>query len=238
MYRLPKLSFYKENLICKIYDMKTIAFLGDSITHGTGLCDKGKRYSTILAERLGMVEENYGIPGTLMARAGLSLSDGTDFVSRMGLIDSADVAVIFGGTNDYFWSDTPISGGDGDEYFDRALEHICSHVRQTREGKITLFVTPYPHNGVGNFLGGEKWKSSCRHDTDGVNFNGHLLSDYASVIKKTCEKHALPCLDLHMEFDFDWEKHTSDGCHPNEEGHRLLADAIEAELSMLLSKNR
>lgn len=217
--------------------MKTIAFLGDSITHGTGLCDKSKRYSTILAERLFMVEENHGIPGTLMARAGLSVSDGTDFVSRMALIDNADVAVVFGGTNDYFWSDMPIRGGDGDGYFDCALELICSHICQARKGKITLFVTPYPHNGVGNYLGGEKWNVSSRHNTDSLNFNGHTLSDYASVIKKTCEKHALPCLDLHGEFAFDWEKHTSDGCHPNEEGHRLLADAIEAALALITEES-
>ena len=65
-----------------------IAFLGDSITFGYGLCDKSKRYATLIASELGMTEENYGICGTLMAKAGLNNSDELDFVSRMGLIES------------------------------------------------------------------------------------------------------------------------------------------------------
>ena len=51
---------------------------------------------------LGMKELNYGITGTLVAKAGLNEMDERDFLSRSSLIDSADVAIVFGGTNDYF----------------------------------------------------------------------------------------------------------------------------------------
>ena len=81
-----------------------IAFLGDSITFGYALEDKSCRYATLVSKALGFEEENYGITGTLVAKAGLNREDGKDFVSRAELIDGADVAVIFGGTNDYFWS--------------------------------------------------------------------------------------------------------------------------------------
>lgn len=218
--------------------MKTIGFLGDSITCGYGLSDSSKRYATIVSQMLGMTEENYGITGTLVAKAGLNHSDGKDFVSRVSLVDGADVAVIFGGTNDYFWSDRPISGGNGEEYFDVALNAICLHVKTAREGKLTLFVTPYPHNGVGNYLGGEKWNTSSRHDTDAVNFNDHTLADYARTIENICESHGLPCLNLHENFDFDHKKHTVDGCHPNEAGHTLLAEAIATAIRRLLDPER
>lgn len=217
--------------------MKTIAFLGDSITYGYALTDKSKRYATVLSERLGLEEENYGITGTLVAKAGLNNSDEKDFVSRMHLIDGADVAVIFGGTNDYFWSDKPISGEDNDSYFEYALETICKHVLEARAGKITLFVTPYPHNGIGNYLGGELWNSKSCHDTSEVNFNGHSLPEYVSTIERVCQKYDLPCLNLHRNFDFDWKKHTTDGCHPNEEGHLLLTAAIENKLKELFAEN-
>lgn len=213
--------------------MKTIAFLGDSITFGYSLDDKSVKYSTVLSEKLGLAEENYGITGTLMAKAGLNNEDGKDFVSRMGLIDSADVAVIFGGTNDYFWSDKPISGGEDDSYFEHALETLCKHVCKARAGKITLFVTPYPHNGIGNFLGGEHWKDKSRHDTSALNFNNQRLADYVSVIESVCKKYDLPCLNLHNDFYFEWEKHTTDGCHPNEEGHMLIAEAVYKKLKEL-----
>ena len=212
-----------------------IAFLGDSITYGYALEDKALKYSTLVAEALGMTEENYGITGTLIAKAGLNQTDEKDFVSRISLIDSADIAVIFGGTNDYFWSDKEIEGDD-DRYFSHALKTIIEHVKAVRGDKITLFVTPYNHNGIGNFLGGEWWRDSSRHDTDAKNFNGHILSDYVEAITNACEKYGVPCLDLHKDFTFDWRAHTSDGCHPNPEGHKLLAEAVVMKIRELMEK--
>ena len=218
--------------------MKTIGFLGDSITYGYGLNDPCKRYSTLVSQILDMTEENYGITGTLVAKAGLNRSDGKDFVSRVSLVDGADIAVIFGGTNDYFWSDRMIGGGSSEEYFEIAFDAICRHVKKARAGKLTLFVTPYPHNGVGNYLGGEKWNTASRHDTDAVNFNGHTLADYALTIESICKKYGIPCLNLHNNFDFDHKKHTIDGCHPNEEGHALLAESIATAIRRLLDSER
>ena len=211
-----------------------IAFLGDSITCGYGLSDIGKRYPTVLCAALGADEVNHGITGTLIATAGLNRTDGKDFVSRLHLIDDADIAVVFGGTNDYFWSDVPIGGGESDIDFAHAMVTICEYIRRVRAGRITLVVTPYPHNGVGNFLGGETWRTSSRHDTDTVNFCGHTLSEYAACMEETCRAYGIPCLNLHQHFAFDHRRHTLDGCHPNEEGHRLLAEAIGNQLKMLL----
>ena len=211
-----------------------IAFLGDSITCGYALSDATKRYTTVLCERLGWREENHGITGTLIAKAGLNRTDGKDFVSRLRLIDDADIAVIFGGTNDYFWSDAPICGETTDVFFAHAMETVCAYIGRVRAGKLTLVVTPYPHNGVGNFFGGETWRTSSRHDTDAVNFCGHTLSEYAAVMEETCLKYGIPCLNLHKNFAFDHRLHTLDGCHPNEEGHRLLAEAIANKLKTLM----
>ena len=214
----------------------TVAFWGDSITCGYGLTDPSVKYTTLVSARLGLAEENYGITGTLMARAGLNRTDGRDFVSRLHLIDQADIAVIFGGTNDYFWSDTPICGGD-DRYFAHAFETVCTYIRRVRAGKLTLIVTPYPHNGVGNFRGGETWRTASRHDTDAINYCGHTLTDYASVMEEIAVRYGIPVLNLHRNFAFDHRQHTLDGCHPNEEGHRLLAEAIGDQLEALLQEN-
>ena len=212
---------------------RTIAFLGDSITMGYGLSDPSCRYATLVASALGMIEQNYGIAGTLVAQAGLNRSDGKDFVTRAPLIDGADVAVIFGGTNDYFWSDMPIHGRDV-RYFEHAVRLLISHVLEKRQGKVTLFVTPYPHNGVGNFFGGAKWNESSRHDTDAPNYNGHTLQEYADVTRSLCAEHGLPTLDLFADFGFRWQEHTLDGCHPNAQGHALIANAVTAKLKTLL----
>jgi lysophospholipase L1-like esterase len=214
-----------------------IAFLGDSITYGYALDDKTKRYSTVLCGMLGADEENYGITGTLIAKAGLNNEDGKDFVTRLPLIYGADVAVIFGGTNDYFWSDKPIEpdGEASDKYFACAFERICKLVKENRGDKPTLIVTPYPHNGVGNFLGGTHFRDSSRHDTDAVNYNGARLIDYVNTMVRIAEREGLPCLDLHCDFPFDHKLHTSDGCHPNEAGHAMLAKKIAEALKVIIN---
>ena len=214
--------------------MKTIAFLGDSITVGYTLEDQTLRYSTLVSKRLGAKEENYGISGTLIAKSGRNKDDGQDFISRKHLIDSADIAIIFGGTNDYFWSDTHIKGEKNDSYFEHAVQSLCEHVRTARAGKITLFITPYPHHGEGNFLGGKAWNEYDYHDTTEKNFNGHILIEYASTIEEVCKKYEIPCLNLFKDFPFDWRKHTTDGCHPNPEGHEILASVVERKLLELI----
>jgi lysophospholipase L1-like esterase len=207
----------------------TIAFLGDSITFGYGLEHKENRYSTLVSQALKMDELNYGITGTLVAKAGLNQTDGKDFLSRAHLIDDADVAIVFGGTNDYFWSDRTIYGC-GEQYFAFAVRKLAEQAKEKRSGKMTLFVTPYPHNGIGNFSGGSDWKDSSRHDTSEMNYNGHTLKDYVDVIARICEEKDIPCLNLFDDFGFFWQEHTSDGCHPNEAGHILIAKAITEKL--------
>ena len=209
-----------------------IAFLGDSITLGYGLADKEHRYSTLVSRALGLEEMNFGITGTLVAKAGLNQSDGKDFLSRACLIDNAEIAVVFGGTNDYFWSDRPIHGC-GEEYFESAVAALVERVNEKRRGKITLFVTPYPHNGIGNFAGGAHWKDSSRHDTSETNYVGHTLGEYTDVICELCGKNGVPCLNLFEEFGFRRQEHTLDGCHPNEAGHALIANAVLEKLKSI-----
>lgn len=213
--------------------MMNIAFLGDSITYGYDLKDKRKKYSSLVSDALCMVEENYGITGTLMAKAGLNRDNDNAFVTRIPLIADADIAVVFGGTNDYFWSDAPIKG-EGDSYFSSALKTIIEYVKKHRQGRITLFVTPYPHNGIGNYYGGEHWRDSSRHNTDEKNINGHTLLDYVEAIEEICIENEMPYLNLHKDFAFDWHLHTTDGCHPNEEGHKLLAEIIINKIEELM----
>lgn len=216
-----------------MFKNKTIAFLGDSITLGYALADRTKRFPTILSERLGSIEENYGITGTLVAKAGLSKEDETSYIVRIANTDNAEYAVVFGGTNDYFHSDMPIAPeGESEDigYFSVALSKICEHLLAHHEKNKILLVTPYPHNGIGNFKGGEHFRDKNRHDTTEINFNGFVLKDYVDKIVEIANKYDIPVLDLYNGSDFDWKTQTVDGCHPNDEGHVWLADKIEKKL--------
>ena len=207
-----------------------IAFLGDSITLGYGLTDRSARFSTLVSRVLEAEEVNLGITGTLVARAGLSASDGTAFVDRVEQIAGADCAVIFGGTNDYFWSDTPIAN-PGASFDLRYFADAAAFLADTAVSLVprVLIVTPYEHHGIGNFAGGEHFRHSSEHDTTAVNFVGHTIRQYAEILRETAEARGLEILTLHEEC-FDWRTLTSDGCHPNEDGHRWLAEKVEAAL--------
>lgn len=205
-----------------------IAFLGDSITLGYALDNRERdRFPAVFCRMTGHVEFNLGITGTLVARAGLSRFDGTAYVDRYPQTEEADAVVVFGGTNDYFWSDTPISGGEGDAYFGNAVHTLCRGLLGMFPKEKILFLTPYPHHGIGNFAGGTHWRESGEHDTDNVNFVGHTLSDYADVLCGVCGEYGIRVFDLRKSVPaFDWRTLTVDGCHPNPAGHRWLVERI------------
>ena len=203
-----------------------IAFLGDSITLGYGLENSDDRFSAVLCRRLAAEEINCGITGTLVARAGLSRDNGTSYIDRIAGTGGADCLVVFGGTNDYFWSDTPIDG-DTPAHFRHAVRELIEACRVLFHGDFrrVLFLTPYSHHGIGNFSGGSAWNASSEHDTTSVNWVGHVMADYADAIVTECEAAQVPCLNLHA-LPFGWRSLTADGCHPNPDGHRWLCDRI------------
>lgn len=202
-----------------------IAFLGDSITLGYALEDRKDRFSTLVSQKLGAEEINLGITGTLVAKAGLSRDNGTAYIDRIEQVKDGDIVVIFGGTNDYFWSDRPIDGV-GEDYFAYAFEKICDTCEALGKKDKLLVITPYKHNGTGNYKGGADFKASSTHDTSDLNFNGHTIEDYANKINEICKKRNIKVLDLQHTDGFDWKKLTVDGCHPNPDGHKWIAQKV------------
>lgn len=208
-----------------------IGFLGDSITLGYGLTHREEeRYATLVCQALACEQVNLGITGTLVTRAGLSRENGVSFLDRLPLLDGCDCAVVFGGTNDYFWSDRPIEG-DGLDCFAPAVDFLCRDLLRRFPRERILLVTPYSHHGTGNYLGGATWRDACAHDTDTPNYHGHTLLDYASILLQAGRSYGLRTLNLFAATPrFDWRTQTLDGCHPNPDGHRYLAGQVLSAL--------
>lgn len=204
-----------------------IGFLGDSITFGYGLANRERdRYAALVCRELGCEQVNLGVTGTLVARAGLSRDNGVSFLDRLPLLEGCDRAVVFGGTNDYFWSDAPLYG-EGLDCFAPAVDFLCCELLRRFPRDRILLVTPYPHHGVGNFQGGASWRDAREHDTDAPNYLGHTLANYVSVLVQAGNTHGLSTLNLFEAAPrFNWRTQTLDGCHPNEDGHRYLAGQL------------
>ena len=214
---------------------KRIAFLGDSITEGSGVMDKSNRYDNRLLKMCGLAEVfNYGIGGTRLAHQRCpSEKPRYDlcFSGRAYNIDKrADVIVVFGGTNDYGHGDAPFG-----TYADETPATFCGAVRFL----MKLLRTEYPTATV-VFL------APARRDLDeGISPKragdpeAKPLIFYVDAIKEIAEDFAIPVLDLYRELGVnpnsaeEREKYARDGLHLTDAAHALVAEKLKALLEAI-----
>ena len=216
-----KQSFRKDGFT----DMK-INFLGDSITQGAGASCEATKYVNVVGELLGCEARNYGEGGTRIAKqiipSEMAIYD-RDFLMRAdGMSDDADFVFIFGGTNDYGHGDAPLGDVEStDEYtFCGAVNSLICKL-SARYGKEKLcFILPLHRYNEDNVYGeGNKTKA------------GAPLSTYVALLKTLMQKHGVETLEFEKEFPIPATNDgtdglTVDGLHPNDKGHRILAEKI------------
>ena len=201
---------------------KKINFMGDSITEGYGASSKEKNFSSLIAVDTGALCRNYGIAGTRISKQRKPSADPSwdrDFCSRVDEMDAdADIVVVLGGTNDYGHGDAPL-GRFEDETSDTlcgALKVLYRKLIERYPGKLIVIATPL-HRG-----GEENRRSDSNAD----------LAVYVDAIRKTAERFSLPLLDLWAMSGLQpnvpviQERFMPDKLHPNDAGHRVIADRI------------
>lgn len=205
---------------------KKINFLGDSITEGCGAASPAFGFVEVMKREFALAEaRNYGIGGTRIARQQIPSTetryDG-DFCGRFAQMDpDADIIVVFGGTNDHGHGDAPFgcSSDRTPDTFCGACHVLFSGLQNTfPEAKIVV-VTPLH-----------------REDEGPKNGSGPLLKDYVEVIRTTAAQYKLPVLDLFETSAINTDTLpalTTDGLHPNDEGHAILAQEIGSYLQTL-----
>lgn len=209
---------------------KKINFLGDSITEGCCATAPAKGYVEIL-KRICYLSEarNYGIGGTRIAQQRIPSAEpkyDRDFCSRVSELDpDADIVIVFGGTNDHGHGDAPL-GTDADRTPDTF--HGACHVLFTKlinrfpQAKIVILT---PLHRVG--------------EAELKPHSGAVLEDYVRIIRSTAAQYGLPLLDLfetsaiRAHIPQIAKQYTTDGLHPNDAGHELLAEEIAAFLKRL-----
>ena len=199
---------------------KKINVLGDSITQGFCATVPEKSYVEVVKRLYDLAEaRNYGIGGTRIARQhGIydwTRSDG-DFCSRYAQMDpDTDIIFVFGGTNDHGHGDAPF-GCDSDRTSDTflgACHTLFAGLKATFPQAQIAAATPL-HRTEENIpkAGSDK-----------------LLKDYAEAIRSIAAQYQIPVLDLYETSVINLttlDTLTTDGLHPNDEGHELLAKEI------------
>lgn len=223
---------------------RTVAFLGDSITAGSGT---NNAYHMYIASRFGWTCKNYGYGGSGYARSypstggkmatgqvgiGVTITSSNkiepnDFLTRIATIDTAiDGLVIFGGTNDWAYGDT-ISV----ETFETAVNNVFTYA-QTHFGRIPIVVLLPIHRN----------NDSTPNET-----TGKTLEDYCDIIKRIAIPYGIRCIDLFAESGLNPanqnnndlyyirdDTNVSDGLHPNHYAHKIISDLVAPALYSVL----
>ena len=209
---------------------KKINFLGDSITEGGIVTAPEKMFVEVMKRNCGLAAaRNYGISGTRIAlqhTPSYDLSFDRHFSSRSCEMNpDADIIVVFGGTNDYGHGDAPLgSPADrtADTFWGACHELFSLLPRQFPEAKIVILTPLHRAN-----------------ETTPINAVGTVLPDYVTILRETAAQYGYPLLDLfetsaiQAQIPELAEKYTTDGLHPNDLGHAVLAAEITAFLEKL-----
>ncbi len=213
---------------------KTVAFLGDSITEGQGTSGSKHRYDTLTGKAMGFRPLNYGIGGTRIAHQHTASEKprwDLYFCGRAyNIAPSADLILVFGGTNDYGHGDAPfgtMKDMTPDTYCG-AVDFLMNLLKERYPKSRLAFLTPIRR------LGGEAPYIHPYKQPD-----ARPLWDYAQVILEKGRQYGIPVLDTYNGLDIDpnveadCAAYTVDGTHLNDAGHQKLAQLLEAFLMTL-----
>lgn len=184
---------------------KTLATIGDSIVQGIykDLSANDNRcalkpWTNLVSETIGCAVANYGVGGGLVYN-----SDTRSMYQTCEDVVGYDVVILCGGTNDY-------GGNTSEANFRTAFQHVLDTLVANNTNVIVA--TP-----------------TTRTNRTAQNSAGLYLSDYCTIEKNLAQAMNLQVIDLNVLTNTDEFKATlNDGLHPNEMGHRIIADLILA----------
>lgn len=212
---------------------KKINFLGDSITEGVGTSSPERIYLNLLKEKVGLAEaRNYGISATRYAdfEGSDPYCNAASFSQRFAQMDDdADIVVVFGATNDFGHGNAPFGTFEDRTpgTFYGACHYLYSGLIRKYLGKQIVIMTPLHRCN----------ELSKRGDVKKQDVG--ILKDYVDIIREVAEYYSLPVLDLFSTSGLQpaikeiQETYIPDGLHPNDAGHQVIAQKLEAFLKNL-----
>ena len=199
--------------------MLKINFLGDSITEGALASCVEKNYVYLVGKMLNAEVRNYGISGTRIAKQIVPsdiLKHDLYYASRVkDMSRSADFVFVMGGTNDFGHGDAPFGkiGNKKPDTFCGAVADLIKTLLKYYDKDKIVFIPPLRRLDEDNMYGDGNPKNAPRNP----------LSEYRKALIEICNLNGVAVLDMTDEIGFDL---LADGLHPNDEGHRLIAELI------------
>lgn len=190
--------------------------IGDSISD-TNLLPQTK-YMTVLGNKFSnLTINNVGKDGSHFTNKTTGYST---FATLLAKLPSGEPSVItiFGGVNDYIQSCTigNIDSTDTSNFYG-ALNDFVTSLNNKYTNAKKLFIIPL------NMRAGVFSTNS-----NGTNSLGNTLQQYRDAIIAVCKANNIEYIDLHEDTELQPDLISSDGLHPTQDGHKLLASKLSA----------
>lgn len=205
-----------------------LLFLGDSITEGVGASVPENSYVNLVARVLSCEVVNYGISGTRIAKQTNATCYATqwdlDFQLRAQIMPKeADVVFVFGSINDFQHGDAMLGdlNSEDSHTFCGGVRCLLDYLVATYGNKKLCVVLPprlYQE-------GGRKCKGVSGTE------QGADYGVYIQLLEAIAKEYEIDMIDLYREgypkpLTGGGDFYTTDGIHPTDEGHKLIAEKI------------
>lgn len=232
MFRGPLLLFLVAVFANGFAKAQTIVAFGDSTTAPRG---KLEIYTGLLQKELTLGGKevgviNAGVPGNTTAMAAARFEKDV-------LAARPDVVIIQFGINDSaidVWKNPPATEPRvAQAVYEKNLRAFVTALKG--KGTLVFLMTPNPLCWTDTLKA--KYGHAPYHPEDEDGFNV-LLRKYAEAVRQIAHEQGLPLVDVFGAFKDHAKMHNTatasdlllDGMHPNNAGHRLVADLIMAQL--------
>lgn len=189
-----------------------VACVGDSVTYGFGIPNRGKNsYPAQLGRLLGdgYCVNNYGYSGRTVSDSGDRPYRAENLYQKL-LSFQPQIILVMLGSNDskpFNWDETAVRAGYGALLDDLAALSSDPQI---------FVVLPTPVFPVGG---------KVKYHIDGDVIDNALVP----LTREIAAERGLPVIDMHTVFDGRSELF-SDGCHPNKDGAKLFAETVYAAI--------
>jgi len=231
---------------------KRVGFLGDSMT------DPGNKASS--THYWACLAKDLGIESCVYARSGYTWSTLMEKAELMNATEGQrlDAIIIWCGTNDFF-HDAPLgeffvlkdssANVNGKivplkhrefifnkNTFCGRINSVMSFLKQKYPNQLIVIMTPI-HRAYANFSSASR--ANVQPDEMFSNSLGLFLDDYVHVLKRAGEIWSVPVVDLYSnsglfplydEYTKYFANPNTDRLHPNDLGHRRIADILKSEV--------
>ena len=196
---------------------KTWYALGDSITASE------VAYHKVIADKYGCIVTNGGVSGTgYMKQVG---STPNTFVDRSNLSQVYDIVTVMGSINDMGYTDEPYLGtatDSGTETLGGRINTVIDNIYASGNYHLGI-ISPIPNNS---------------YNGNPIRTSGTFVR-FCNLLEEICKLRGVPYLDLwHSSNLQPWDdtfraNYMIDNTHPNENGHKIIANRIKAFIKSL-----